>query len=82
MAQEVDIETELAELLSESLSAPFLFIGSGFSRRYLDLPDWKGLLSQFATSMPFDSYLGTAGNDLPKAALALAEDFSTELDSI
>lgn len=78
MAQEIDIETELAELLSESLSAPFLFIGSGFSRRYLDLPDWKGLLSQFSTSMPFDSYLGTAGNDLPKAALALAQDFSIE----
>lgn len=78
MPQEIDIETELAELLSESLSAPFLFIGSGFSRRYLDLPDWKGLLSHFSTLMPFDSYLGTADNDLPKAALALARDFSTE----
>ncbi|KIE86733.1 hypothetical protein SD67_04750 [Acinetobacter pittii] len=78
MSQEIDIEKELAELLSESLSAPFLFIGSGFSRRYLDLPDWKGLLSHFSTSMPFDSYLGTADNDFPKAALALAKDFSKE----
>ncbi|MEG8267852.1 SIR2 family protein [Acinetobacter baumannii] len=78
MSQEIDIEKELAELLSESLSAPFLFIGSGFSRRYLDLPDWKGLLSHFSTSMPFDSYLGTADNDFPKAALALAQDFSKE----
>lgn len=32
MSQNIDIEKELAELLSESLSAPFLFIGSGFSR--------------------------------------------------
>lgn len=78
MVQEIDIEKELAEILSESLSAPFLFIGSGFSRRYLELPDWKGLLSKFSTSMPFDSYLGTSGNNLPKAALALAHDFSSE----
>jgi hypothetical protein len=78
MSQEIDIEKELAEILSESLSAPFLFIGSGFSRRYLNLPDWKGLLSHFSNSMPFDSYLGTADNDLPKAALALAHDFSSE----
>ena len=78
MAQELDIEKELAEILSESISAPFLFIGSGFSRRYLDLPDWKGLLTKFSTSMPFDSYLGTAGNDYPSAALALAGDFATE----
>lgn len=78
MTQELDIEKELAEILSESISAPFLFIGSGFSRRYLDLPDWKGLLTKFSTSMPFDSYLGTAGNDYPTAALALAGDFATE----
>lgn len=78
MTQGLDIEKELAEILSESISAPFLFIGSGFSRRYLDLPDWRGLLSKFSTAMPFDSYLGTAGNDYPAAALALAGDFSNE----
>lgn len=78
MVQSINIEKELAELLSESISAPFLFIGSGFSRRYLDLPDWKGLLSKFSRIMPFDSYLGTAGNDYPAAALALAHDFSAE----
>lgn len=78
MTQTLDIEKELAEILSESISAPFLFIGSGFSRRYLELPDWKGLLSKFSTAMPFDSYLGTAGNDYPLAALALASDFSSE----
>lgn len=78
MVQSINIEKELAELLSESISAPFLFIGSGFSRRYLNLPDWKGLLSQFSQIMPFDSYLGTAGNDYPSAALALAHDFYAE----
>jgi len=30
----LDIEKELAEILSESISVPFLFISSGFSRRY------------------------------------------------
>lgn len=72
-----NIESQLAKILSESPSAPFLFIGSGFSRRYIDLPDWKGLLEHFS-KRPFTRYLSKADNNYPKAALALAEDFHEE----
>ncbi|MCD6252531.1 MAG: hypothetical protein J7J29_09450 [Psychrobacter sp.] len=74
---DLDIEKQLAKILSESPSAPFLFIGSGFSRRYINMPDWKGLLSQFSKK-PFTRYLGMANDDIPKAALALANDFYEE----
>ena len=39
---------ELLSLLKKSESTPFLFIGTGLSRRYLNAPDWEGLLSHFA----------------------------------
>lgn len=74
---EHDIENQLAKILSESASAPFLFIGSGFSRRYINLPDWEGLLQKFSTK-PFASYLGRANDDIPTATLDLARVYYEE----
>lgn len=38
----------LKPLLSKADSMPFLFLGSGFSRRYLNTPTWENLLKHLA----------------------------------
>lgn len=71
---------ELRESLVKSHALPILFAGSGLSRRYIGSPNWEGLLEQFAAltnkSMPY--YRGMAGNDLPRMASLIAENFYGE----
>lgn len=73
----MDIENTLHKLLKNFKSAPFLFIGSGFSRRYLGTEDWKNLLKKFCSPYisPFDYYFSSAEGKLNKPATLMAKDF-------
>lgn len=57
--------------------APFLFVGSGLTRRYTNAEDWEGLLRVFAgkTGRPYEYYRTSAEGDLPRVASKIAESF-------
>lgn len=69
------------EIVKSFPSTPFLFVGSGLTRRYLGLPNWDGLLEHFARKLKDDkytykSYLSKANNDRPFAATLIEDDFN------
>lgn len=72
------IEDEFLTHLMKFETAPFLFVGSGMSRRYLNTDDWMGLLRRFAekTDYPFERYRADASRDTGRMASAIAERFN------
>ena len=74
-----NIKESLMEKFQKTNASPFLFVGSGFSRRYIELEDWKGLLRRFTKelSRPFEYYLSASNSHLPKTAELIGEDFHT-----
>lgn len=45
------IEKKYEEMRKNLKKQPIFFIGSGLSRRYLDTPDWKGLLEEISKNV-------------------------------
>ncbi|WP_237132720.1 SIR2 family protein [Pseudohongiella sp. O18] len=71
------IKEELKEIFLQAHAGPFLFVGSGFSRRYLGLEDWGGLLSKFCDGLrPFEYYLSKANGQVPMVATLMSADFN------
>ena len=79
------MKDKIAKLLAQTNALPVLFVGSGLTRRYLNLPDWKGLLRQYcASGKPFEYYndkatrecIGMPDMRLPKAADYIEADFN------
>lgn len=76
MAQLNGISSEIANALAKKSAAPFLFLGSGFSRRYIGLESWAELLRKFSHGVKdFEYYLGSADGSMPLAAQYLADDY-------
>lgn len=64
-------------------STPFLFVGSGLTRRYLDLPNWEELLKHFAAinsddQFIFERYMSENDSNYEKVGSAISKDFNTK----
>lgn len=79
--------SEIKKILESINAHPFLFVGSGFTHRYLDTEDWKGLVSHFAkqakpeADFPFQWYkneVAASGSelDLPKITQRVEKDYA------
>lgn len=74
------MEKQLIDRLKSHRTAPFLFVGSGFSRRYIQSPDWITLLSNVS---PFGNHYNSYASRIedggfPEVAALMASDVNKE----
>lgn len=73
---DAELKDATLEVLRATSSSPFLFVGSGFSRRYFNLPQWDELLKIFCNSEDeFDALMAASSQQLPLVATSLAEKY-------
>lgn len=87
----VTIQEILLDKISSSQQHPFLFVGSGFSKRYLNTENWEALLRKFATEIDgndfqYDMYYAKTtspnhNDKLPEIASMLEKDFAAAVFS-
>lgn len=76
----------IEDIVARFNTTPFLFVGSGITRRYYGLPDWKGLLGHFAREVRNDDFSYSAYENkakklnhpvglLPKVAELIQADY-------
>lgn len=80
------MSNEIQKVISNFPATPILFVGSGLSKRYLDLPNWEGLLSIFANRLSGDEFayeryksraqaIHSQAGILPEIASLIQKDF-------
>ncbi len=72
----MSLKSEIIEHLRKFHTAPFLFVGSGLSRRYLGIDDWTGLLRRMSalTDRPYEYYRASGDGKEPQIATEIAKD--------
>lgn len=73
---DTQLKSAALDILRATSSSPFLFVGSGFSRRYFNLPQWDELLKIFCLNEDeFDALMAASSQKLPQVATSLAEKY-------
>jgi hypothetical protein len=70
----------MKQYISEMKSRPILFVGSGFSRRYINTPNWLGLLERLINEnpeidLPIDYFLQEHDNNYAVIASILVDSY-------
>lgn len=76
----------IEDVVEKFNTTPILFLGSGVTRRYYNLPDWRGLLEHFAREIKDDDFSYSAYENkaskmdnpvglLPKVAELIQADY-------
>ncbi|WP_319501912.1 SIR2 family protein [uncultured Draconibacterium sp.] len=73
-----EFKEDLIKHFQQFNTAPFLFIGSGFSRRYINLETWSDLIAtiieEISNAKPYEYYQSKTGSNNAQIASLVAEE--------